>query len=435
MNEKKNRDDQYNIFLNYHEPKKTNKANKFPIFLAFLSVLFCIALGLYLLNSNSNIISKLPFLTACSDLNLNKENVNFNLDLFNNKQNILILGVDANQEGGDPFIGTRSDTILLIHIEPKDKSISAISIPRDSKVYIPGNYGVQKINSAHAFGGVELAKKTVEQTLGVKIDRYIAINNEAVIKMVDALDGIPIYVEKDMRYRDNSGHLHVKLSKGYQILNGKQAEGYLRYRKDGLGDIGRTSRQQWFLRSLLEKMQSPSVITKVPEVLKIAERYIKTDMSLYEMSNLAAMAKNFDMSKIEVATLPGAPSKKGYISYWILDPEKTQEVINRMIYNKKQGHSESLQERLSCGILYSRSNESKAKLIKEKLEYLGYDVNANPSFDLPHSQIIGHNQSISHNFLDYLKQKVPELHQIQMVYAPIKMYNPKNDFTIILSDS
>ena len=422
MNEKKNRDDQYNIFLNYHEPKKRNKANKFPIFLAFLSVLFCIALGLYLLNSNSNIISKLPFLTALSDLKLKKENVNFNLDLFHNKQNILILGVDANQEGGDPFRGTRSDTMLLIHIEPKDKAISAI-------------YGIQKINSAHAFGGVELAKKTVEQTLGVKIDRYIAVNNEAVIKMVDALDGIPIYVEKDMRYRDNSGHLHVRLSKGYQILNGKQAEGYLRYRKDGLGDIGRTSRQQWFLRSLLEKMQSPSVITKVPEVLKIAERYIKTDMSLYEMSNLAAMAKNFDMSKIEVATLPGAPSKKGYISYWILDPEKTQEVINRMIYNKKQCQPDSLQEKLSCGILYSRTNESKAKLIKEKLELLGYDVNANPSFDLPHSQIIGHNKSISHNFLDYLKQKVPELHQIQIVYAPIKMYNPKNDFTIILSDN
>ena len=139
------------------------------------------------------------------------------------RQNILILGVDSNGRDTDMWEGTRSDTILIVNIDPKTHSIKAISIPRDSKVYLPDGKGIQKINSAHALGGVNLVKKTLKETFGIKIDKYVLIHDEAVEKIVDALGGIPIYVEKRMLYHDYAGKLHIDLEKGNTVLNGKQA--------------------------------------------------------------------------------------------------------------------------------------------------------------------------------------------------------------------
>ncbi len=262
MKETKNKSinqyDRYNMFNEYQQnnkqqlqkPKKRFSSALF--LLTFFCVLVCTLGVVFAIPESGVIFNKLPF------LKLNKpDEQSFNLPLFKKRQNILILGVDKNPDGNDPFSNTRSDTIILLNIDPKHRSINAISIPRDSKVYIAGDYGIQKINSAHAYGGVELTKKTVENTLGVKVDRYIAVNSEAVIHLVDILGGVPVYVEKDMFYHDYSGKLNVRLPKGNHVLNGQQAEGYLRFRKDGLGDIGRTSRQQWFLRNLLTQLQTP----------------------------------------------------------------------------------------------------------------------------------------------------------------------------------
>ena len=94
------------------------------------------------------------------------------------------------------------------------------------------------------------------------------VHDNAVEHIVDTLGGIPIYVEKNMYYNDYSGDLHINLSKGLNILSGKNAVGYLRFRKDGLGDIGRTRRQQWFIKGLLEKIQQPQTIAKIPELVQ-----------------------------------------------------------------------------------------------------------------------------------------------------------------------
>ena len=118
---------------------------------------------------------------------------NFEVPFSPRRQNILILGVDSNGQGTDMWQGTRSDTILVVNIDPKTHTVKAISVPRDSKVYLPDNKGVQKINSAHAIGGINLVKKTFKETFGIKIDRYIIIHDEAVEKIVDDLGGIPIY--------------------------------------------------------------------------------------------------------------------------------------------------------------------------------------------------------------------------------------------------
>ncbi|MCI5823947.1 MAG: LCP family protein [Candidatus Gastranaerophilales bacterium] len=434
-NKSLNQYDRYNMFNEYQQnnkqqlqkPKKRFSSALF--LLTFFCVLVCTLGVVFAIPESGVIFNKLPF------LKLNKpDEQSFNLPLFKKRQNILILGVDKNPDGNDPFSNTRSDTIILLNIDPKHRSINAISIPRDSKVYIAGDYGIQKINSAHAYGGVELTKKTVENTLGVKVDRYIAVNSEAVIHLVDILGGVPVYVEKDMFYHDYSGKLNVRLPKGNHVLNGQQAEGYLRFRKDGLGDIGRTSRQQWFLRNLLTQLQTPATITKIPEILNLINEYVKTDMSMYEISNFAAMAKDFNLDNVEVATLPGAPSKKGSISYWILDPEQTQEMVDRLIYRKKN-KTEDVNYQLTAGIIYTSLNASKAEKIKTELENKGYTVNMMRMKHVPHAQFISHQNIVTNDIANKIKNEIPDIKDYQFVYDPLKIYCVNSDFTLIISET
>ena len=433
MNELKDKDEQYNVFLNYSKETRAGQGLK-KLFFGFLIVIVVAVAAAF------------GYIAAIGDdVDFNKETLakifakldpkaqkGFNVPVFNGRQTIMILGVDSNGENADKFKGTRSDTILLINIDARTHSVNAISVPRDSKVYLPGDHGVQKINAAHALGGVEMTKKTIEDTLGIKVNKYVVINNDGVKKLVDALGGVPVYIEKNMFYNDYAGNLHINLTKGLHVLNGAQVEGFLRYRKDGLGDIGRTSRQQWFLKALLEKLQSPAVIPKIPEVLNLATTYVKTDMSLYEMSHMAAMLRNIDMNDVQFATLPGAPSKKGYISYWILDPEKTQEVIDRFIYRDKPDVTD---KKLVAGIMYSFDKEDEAMRIKDELKASGYEVNCIGRAHLPHSQVIGHNAAVTNEFISWLKKRIPEIRSSQFVYDPVRMYCVHSDFTIIVSGS
>ncbi len=432
MNELKNKDEQYNEFLRYKSNERKISGVE-PVLRGFVIIIVAIFSAIIFYNIfinhpqvNTNGIKKI----SLSDKLNKKEKKGFNIPLFSKRQNLLVLGVDSNGKDTDKFKNTRSDTILLINIDPSSHSINAISIPRDSKVYLADDKGVQKINHAHAIGGVDLTKRTIEDTLGIKVDRYIVINSGAIKELVDIIGGVPVYVEKTLNYDDYSGKLHIHLTKGKHVLNGEQAEGFLRFRHDGLGDIGRTSRQQWFLKSLLDTLRSPSIIPKIPEALKVAMTHIQTDMTLYELSHLVALVRDINSDSIEVATLPGGPSTKGYISYWILDPEKTQEVIDRMIYRVK---ADSLED-FSVGILYNTEKENQAMAIKTKLEDLGFNVNCLGHGNLPHSQIIVHQNAITTELISKLKRKIPELKNMQFVFSPIKQYCTQSDFTIILSE-
>lgn len=431
--------DKYSSFLKHIEADK-NETSSFAKTLLILILIVCaLALGFLLsLNDEKTIEQLFGKDTFISEKLIDfmhtknfKRKAGFSLPFLPRRQNILLLGVDSNGSKTDPWSGTRSDTIVLLNIDPKTRSVNAISIPRDSKVFVADGHGVQKINAAHALGGVRLTKQTVEETLGVRVDRYIVVSDEAVKKLVDALGGIPIYVEKRMNYDDYSGQLHVHLSKGLNVLDGRQAVGYLRFRHDGLGDIGRTQRQQWFLRGLLEKIQTPQAIAKIPEMLNIASTYVKTDLSLYEMSQYAAMAKSFDISKIQVATLPGSPNKKGSISYWILDPEKTQEVLNRLIYRDEPDVSDS--KTYTAGIMYSPEKAQEAMKLKAELLDLGFQVNCVGRGHLPHSQFVANSSTVSNDFYNWLKKKVPEIKHSQFVYDANKYYCVNSDFVVIMS--
>ena len=329
------------------------------------------------------------------------------------------------------WTGTRTDTIILLNVDPRSKSVNAVSIPRDSKVYLPEGHGIQKINAAHAIGGVGMTIETVERTLGVKIDRYLMVHDDAVKAIVEALGGVDVYVEKPMRYHDYSGHLHIELSKGLHRLSPSEAVGYLRFRHDALGDIGRTQRQQWFLRGLLNELKKPETIAKIPDIISVANKYVKTNMSLYELSQYAALTKHIDMDKIEVSMLPGGPNKKGHISYWIIDPEKSQEVINRLIYREKVQPEEGMV--LSAGLMYSENNASDAQLVKSELEAAGINVACTGHLSRTHTQFIAHSKHVTMDYYNFLMKKVPSISGFQFVYEPVNYFCGETDFTVIVA--
>ena len=425
-------EEEYKAFLKNIREEKKETSNFAKLLFTIVLAILCAVIVCVTVVENSFLLDKIADNPTESGLfKAEKKRKSFDIPFSPRRQNILLLGVDSNGDGADLWEGTRSDTIIIVNLDPKTHSINAISIPRDSKVYLPDNKGIQKINSAHALGGVNLVKKTLKETFGIKIDKYLIVHDEAVEKVVDALGGIPIYVEKPMKYHDYAGKLHIDLDKGNTVLNGKQAVGYLRYRKDGLGDIGRTQRQQWFMKSLFEKLHSPQIITKIPDVLNICNTYIKTDMSFYELSQYAAFARSVDENKIEIATLPGAPNQKGYISYWILDPQKTQQVINRMIYREKPALDGT---KFKAGIMYSPRKETEAEAIKEKLTELGFEVNMLKLTHLSHTRFVANKNEVTIDFLNWLQKKMPELNNIQFIYDPTGTFSVSSDFTVILAE-
>lgn len=426
--------EEYRAFLKNIRKEKEESSNLVKLIFTFVVAVLCAVIVCVILVENNFFVngSSLSEEDASGLFKFSRnQKEGFNVPFTPRRQNILLLGVDSNGDGADMWEGTRSDTIIVVNIDPKTHSVKAISIPRDSKVYLPENKGVQKINSAHALGGVNLVKKTLKETFGIKIDKYIIVHDDAVEKTVDALGGIPIYVEKRMYYNDYAGKLHIDLQKGNTVLNGKQAVGYLRYRKDGLGDIGRTQRQQWFMKSLFERLHSPQVITKIPEVINVLNSHIKTDMSFYELSQYAAMARSIDKNKIEIATLPGAPNQKGYISYWILDPVKTQEVINRMIYRDKP-NLEGV--KFKGGIMYSPKREADAEALKDKLNDLGFEVNMLKITHLSHSKFVANKNTVTLDFFNWLEKKIPEIQNSQFVYDPTETFSVGSDFTMVLAE-
>ncbi|HEY9910000.1 MAG TPA: LCP family protein [Thermosynechococcaceae cyanobacterium] len=253
--------------------------------------------------------------------------------------NILVMGVDRVPEakpGSPETFNGRSDTMLLVRIDPNDDSVRLLSIPRDTQVEIPG-VGVTKINDANARGGSNLALNTVSRTLnGVEIDRYVRISTEAFRELVNLLGGIEVYVPSPMAYEDKTQKLKINLAAGLQTLNGSQAEQFARFRQDGNGDIGRVQRQQALLKALLKKTSNPLLLPRLPEMIQTMQQYIDTNLSVEEMLSLAFAGRKLTQSNFKMVMLPGRFSSPNEFraSYWIMNPEGRDRVIAQYFDSK-----------------------------------------------------------------------------------------------------
>ncbi|MBE1445724.1 MULTISPECIES: LCP family protein [unclassified Paenibacillus] len=202
--------------------------------------------------------------------------------------NVLLLGGDSRGLKKNEI--PRSDTLMVASIDPVTKKASLFSILRDTYVKIPGQ-GEDRINAALALGGPNLAMKTVSDLMGIPIQYYVYTDFKGFIALVDAIDGIDLYVEKDMKYSDaEDGHEYdINLKKGMQHLNGKTALQYVRFRHDAMSDFSRTERQRKFIQAVVQKMQTTSSLLKLPKILNSIDPYIETNLTTTDMLKLGSL--------------------------------------------------------------------------------------------------------------------------------------------------
>jgi len=225
--------------------------------------------------------------------------------------NILLLGTDKRPSEPGP---SRTDTIILLTIDPGTKTAAMLSIPRDLWVSIPG-YPEGRINTAHFIGerdkypggGPALAKKTVQYTLGIPVHYYIRVNFDGFERLVDSIGGITINVQEaihDTKFPDNNyGYITVDIPTGVQHMDGKVALQYARSRH-GSSDFVRSRRQQQVIKAIRDKVFALDIpLTKIPEMLKIMGDSVQTDLSLNEMYSLAKLARDIPLDKIPGAVI------------------------------------------------------------------------------------------------------------------------------------
>jgi LCP family protein required for cell wall assembly len=338
----------------------------------------------------------------------------------------------------------------LVSLDPDKQKVSALSIPRDTKVELASFSGGNKINAAYAIGGPQLAVRAVQNLLGVQIDRYVAVDTQGLKQLLAQLGPITVMVEKPMHYVDHTAHLAVDLQPGLQTLNAEQAEGYLRYRHDSFGDIGRIERQQWLLRQLGPKLADPMVVFKLPQLFQLADQYVVTDLSFDEMMKVARFLKDFDTSKVETAMLPGAPAYIDGLSYWVMDSGSAQATVDRLMgegssnlsYANDAANATSISnvhstdKPLSVIIKYPRGCEASASYLENKLNSAGYRVKyrclAQVS-ECQHEQIVQRSARADEVAKSNLSRSVRELSSWPVTVAIESA--PPCDFTLVISPS
>ncbi|MEZ0370676.1 MAG: LCP family protein, partial [Candidatus Sericytochromatia bacterium] len=250
--------------------------------------------------------------------------------------NILLLGSDYNYFRGkrisDEQAGVRSrtDTIMLASLDPGSHKVSILSIPRDTRALLTG-YHYDKINAAMTYGGVDLVKSTVQDLTGVPIDYYMALKVDGLVNSVDILGGIRMYVEKDMRYQDDTAHLGINIHKGWkEHMNGQQAHGYIRFRHDELGDIGRVQRQQKFIHAVLDKLLQPESWLKFPAMMQHLNENIETDIPQDVIGQVIKFGTTLQKDDLHMVMLPGTFYNAGGVSYWQMDSYLARNVITNL---------------------------------------------------------------------------------------------------------
>ncbi|MCR4404473.1 MAG: LCP family protein [Candidatus Acetothermia bacterium] len=232
---------------------------------------------------------------------------------------ILVLGLDS--VAGQ----SRSDTMILAHI--KGQEVALISIPRDLRLQFPDGQ-FHKANAAYSLGQVGLAKRVISDFLEIPIPFYVLVDYQGFREIVDLLGGVTIQVEKHLKYDDQAQDLHIDIPAGEQLLDGKKALDYIRYR-DETGDIGRIKRQQQFIKALLAKGYQDQ--SELNSLVRALTSRVTTNLALVDLFNLAKQLRGLEAEKVKLVQLPGDPVRIGDVDY--LQPKivETRNLVARLV--------------------------------------------------------------------------------------------------------
>ena len=293
--------------------------------------------------------------------------------------NILVLGLDigdVNQKDNESI--KRTDTIMVLHYEPKNNAASLISVPRDMLIKV--NKKNNKINAAYAIGGEKLIQSEVEKLIEADINYIVKIDYEGFRALVDAVGGVEMYIERNMYYDDDAQDLHIRFNKGETVLlDGKKAEEFFRWRKnnDGTGfangDLDRIENQHKFINKLIEKCTSPAIITNIKGILDVLPAYVKTNMSPSKIISYGLGLKDLDKSNVTTATLQGDLKTIGGASYVVYNRNMNIETLG-LLSGSEASNGTIKKKNLRINILNGTRITGLASRMSENLKTKGYSA-------------------------------------------------------------
>ena len=248
--------------------------------------------------------------------------------------NILLIGADHSERVPDD--PGRSDTQLLVRLDPATKTISMLSLPRDLRVYIPG-VGYNKMNAAYTYGGPALAVRTFSEVTGLPINHFIEVDFSGFWHIVNLLGGV--YVPVDRRYYnpESSSYKSIDIEPGYQLLDGHDALDFVRFRHDQYGDFNRMRRQQLFLRELQRQSgRWSSDWRRVVRLIRAVTRETKSDLdSLQRLKRLVELAFEVDTSRVYQTHLEGDTPTIDGVSYVVASEAQVAEAVQHFLHPER----------------------------------------------------------------------------------------------------
>jgi len=244
--------------------------------------------------------------------------------------NILLIGSDKSNVPGDPG---RSDTQMLVRLDPETKSISMLSLPRDLRVLIEG-VGYDKMNTAYSYGGPKLVIKTFKQLTGLPVNGWVEVNFAGFWHVVNILGGVYLPIDHKYFVPASADYKSINLEPGYQLVRGKQALNFVRYRHDQKGDFTRMQRQQLFVRELQRQSGRWSDDwTKVIKLIRAITGETKSSLSsLKKIQPLVELAFEVDTSKVYQAHLEGDTPMIDGISFVTATEEQMTEAVDQFTH-------------------------------------------------------------------------------------------------------
>ncbi|PTI19607.1 LytR family transcriptional regulator [Staphylococcus warneri] len=309
---------------------KNKKSKKKIVFLIssiiiLVFILIILYLGIKLLVTGNKIYK--PLDKSEDEIADNRKNIKHKKPLT-----IALFGVDSNEERKRSDIGQRSDSIIILSINPNKNKTVMLSIPRDTQAEIVGKGSEEKIAHAYAYGGPNMSVKSLEKFLDISIDHYATIDMDGLKNIIDDLGGINVESNATFQFDGK------KFNKGQKThVNGDEAMKFIRSRKqEGAGgDFGRQERQQLVLKAISNKMSKVSSIPHINSIMSSIQKNVRTDLKISEMNSIRKGYKNANknVNKLQLDGR-GAIQQDG-LYYFIPKKESKQDAVNKMKNNLK----------------------------------------------------------------------------------------------------
>jgi LCP family protein required for cell wall assembly len=255
-----------------------------------------------------------------SKSNLRDKEIEIGKDPFS----VLIMGIEDYSTGGEKG---RTDSLIVATINPVEKTMKMLSIPRDTLVTIPETYEETKINHAHAYGGKDLAIETVEYFLDVPVDYFVTVNFEGFKNIINIVDGVTVDVPFDFYETSDETGKRLNFYEGKMDLDGEHALAYARMRKqDPRGDFGRNDRQRQIMAAVIDQILSPRNVFKVDDIAGELGENVETNVRMSQGLGLAQQFANFKSSNIETINLEGEDAYIGGVYYFVPYDESVTEI-------------------------------------------------------------------------------------------------------------